>query len=262
MASAATVLTSSPPAAILTGLVRSLADSAGVEYSVKASPSGVEVDRMLMSWAASGCECSALTPVFQALDLPHQAQDEIAASLPHSRFLHFGIEGGAASRVKFYCERSLTKVSQEDPLYTAWKWAPGIETSLSVDDYRPSHVASLEAAEGLIEQAYADKASGIVAALFRFLRRAVVHEDLPLFLDVRSRASQRASFDMRCYDFGMRVADAEEIVAAADRDFACAGSLKFALERNSGEVLGHMAGGIGSDGLPFITFYFGARALV
>lgn len=249
-------------AAHLASFVRGVAGAAGMEQSVKASRAGVEADRILLSWAATGTEQEFLPGLFDELGMPDAARHEVGGELRSGAFFHLGYEGGAVPRMKFYSERKPAARGRLPlPLYTAWKWRVGAHGPAGVDEYWLGNATALGAAEAMIADAFADQCAALEAEVLALLRQCAADGKVPMLFDVRRRGGIRHSFDMRCYGTGLRVADAGALVAAADATFDGGGALATALDACRHAELGHVSGGINADGLPFVTVYFGARAL-
>jgi hypothetical protein len=245
----------------LTAFVRGVANTAGIEKSVKASAGGVDSDRLLLSWASDGSENDNLLNLFDELALPCEAQDEIVAEIPDGAFFHLGYEGAAAPRVKFYCEYKSAVAASRTTLYTAWKWHPKVPGVVSVDEYREHRVESQQAAEDIILLTFGGKAGRIEQGLLTVFKQCVAGGEIPLLLDVRRRGGGRNSLDLRCYGSQLRVHNISALITSADLELDCKGQLAQALGYHADAELGHIAGGIDDYGAPFLTIYFGARSL-
>ena len=78
---------------------------------------------------------------------------------------------------------------------------------------------------------------------------------------VEEPGNPRQSYDINVYQADLHVRDIADLVGSLARDFAVPLPQVHALIDRSGALaLGHLAGGRGSDGVEFVTVYYGVEA--
>jgi tryptophan halogenase len=82
-----------------------------------------------------------------------------------------------------------------------------------------------------------------------------------MLLEVKEEGSARRSFDLNLYPANLPVRAVMPAVEQLGAEFRIpASKIALALAPASGLSLGHIAGGLGRDGAPFATIYFGVEA--
>ena len=265
-----------PEGARLADLVAGLGQPFGYERSVKASAAGLQTDRFLVSLHRTSLglhPARTLDGLAAALGLPDRERAEAAGLIGKADLLHLGYEDGPAGALyKLYVEwsartdaawRGEDETGAEPMLvHRAYKWKPGGTTPPVVTLYHWPRVRRPEEIDGRLIRLAAEwgEAGATVIGLARaLLRRAqergqgAVH-----YLEAREEPGPRLSYDLNLYACGLRVADAEQMVGQA---FVALGippqAAATVLRERLGESLGHVAGGVGRDGRPFLTLYSG-----
>lgn len=270
-------LRNSPDGARLADLVAGLGQPFGFERSVKASPAGLQTDRFLVSLhrTSLGLDPARLLDTLAAkLDMPAPQRREAAGLIGEADLLHLGYEDSPSGALyKLYVEWSArTDAAWRDgedgePLlvHRAYKWslhgtAPPVVTLYHWPRVRePDQIA---ARLSLMAAGWGDAGDDVLAAGQAMLRLAreqgtgAIH-----FLEAKEEPGPRLSYDLNLYACGLTVAAAEPVLAPSLARLgipqqAVAATLA---ERRS-ERLGHLAGGVGRDGQPFLTVYSGMTA--
>ncbi|MBA9066529.1 tryptophan halogenase [Methylobacterium sp. RAS18] len=265
-----------PEGARLADLVAGLGQPFGYERSVKASPAGLQTDRFLMSLhrASLGLTPEAtLDRLAAGLGLPERERAEAAGVIDGADILHLGYEDGPSGALyKLYVEWS----SRTDAVWTgadeagaepmlvhrAYKWMPGGTHPPVVTLYHwprvrgPEEIAArltrMAGAWGPAGAPARDTAHAILL-LAQERGRGAVH-----YLEAREEPGLRLSYDLNLYACSLTVADAELLLGQAFVDLGVPReAAAMILRERLQETLGHVAGGVGRDGQPFVTVYSG-----
>lgn len=82
-----------------------------------------------------------------------------------------------------------------------------------------------------------------------------------MLLDVEEEGSVRRSFDLNLYPLDLTIAAARPILNELGRDFALpSDQIGGVFDPLGALALGHISGGVGREGRPFATIYFGVEA--
>lgn len=235
----------------------------GFERSIKFSSGVAYANRFLISFPSVALRMGAdLSSLLVQLKLPSGTawQDLIAGK----DVLHLGVEGGdQVSTCKLYAEnaaevRALWETSlpvgETIAVHRALKWRAGDTHAVSTDyDWLP---CSCEA--DLISQVehYTPFALALYQALLALVRGRCDINDLQL-LRVSEASEGRLSLDLNLYEANLTVTDAIPSILAYLPDMAVVAGDLLALQGD--QSLGHIAAGVGRDGLPFLTVYYGAH---
>ncbi|MFC6389402.1 tryptophan 7-halogenase [Methylorubrum zatmanii] len=265
-----------PAGARLADLVAGLGQPFGYERSVKASPAGLQTERFLVSLHRTGLGLHAgktLDDLAATLGLPERERAEAAGLIEGADLLHLGYEDGPAGPLyKLYVEWSARTDAawrgQDEPgaepilVHRAYKWIPGGTAPPVVTLYHWPRVRAPEEIDArLIRLAEGWGGAGapligLARALLRLAQvrgRGAVH-----YLEASEEPGPRLSYDLNLYACGLSVADAEQGLGQAFVDLGIAPqAAATVLGERLGESLGHVAGGIGRDGQPFLTVYSG-----
>jgi tryptophan halogenase len=251
-----------PPETVL----RSFAEGLGLpvmgESSVKLVPGAAQADRYLLSVPATGInpqQAAELVHVAVSLGLEPDMADRVAADLPLSTTMHFGFEReGERTTLKLYCEFPLGRgwdVARRGNhpmlVHRAVKWDPRDATRAAVSRYVAQPALTVAATGARIRDLLGQGAPADLAlALFNRAAGRVPAEDR-LFLEVEEEGSARRSFDLKLYDARFTTADLGPALPGLIAFFGLDGF------RVPAAALGHIAGGRGRDGKPFLTLYYG-----
>lgn len=275
IASGPASLRRTPDGARLADLVAGLGQPYGYERSVKATPAGLQVERFLVSLhrTSLGPQPGQILDTLAAkLGLPERERREAAGLIGDADVLHLGYEEGPSGALyKLYVEWSADTdtawqnvETEGEPLlvHRAYKWSPRNTAPPVVTLYHWPRVREPddigvrlmrmgadwgEAGSGVIGLAHA------VLGLAQERGRGAIH-----YLEAREEPGPRLSYDLNLYACGLAVADVEPLLAAAFADLGIAPQAVAAvLGERRDEALGHVAGGVGRDGQPFLTVYSG-----
>ena len=99
-----------------------------------------------------------------------------------------------------------------------------------------------------------------VAAVRKLVGGSVRFDDLML-LEVREEGTVRHSFDLNLYPAELTVRSIAPVIEQLREDLGLpAGQLAAVFDTAHDLALGHISGGSGRDGAPFVTIYFGVEA--
>lgn len=260
--------------------VLALGQPFGSEGSIKAAGGRLQADRFLLSLhrTALGLDPGRTVGRIAAeLGLAGPAGAEAAAAIQGADILHLGFEDGPGGPLyKLYVEWSAeadrrwragpepgerpvlvhraykwSPLKAADPVVTLYHW-PCLRSPDEIARHLDRHLEQGAEATGAIALGLAREVLGIVRARGR---------GLPHYLEAREEPGPRLSYDLNLYATGLTVAAVEEAMARA---FAALGvppaEAGAALAARRGETLGHVAAGLGRDGMPFVTLYSGVRA--
>ncbi len=253
---------SEPPEAVLRGFAEGLGLPVMGESSVKLVPGAALTDRYLLSVPASGItapQVAELVRVATLLGLEPETADLVAADLPLSTTLHLGFEReGERTTLKLYCEFPIQRgwdiarrAGQPMLVHRAVKWDPRDATRAAVSRYVANPARNVADTGARIRDLLGPGAPADLAlGLFNRAAGRVPAQDR-LFLEVEEDGSPRRSFDLKLYDAGFTTADLGPAMPGLISHFGLEGF------RVPAALLGHIAGGRGRDGKPFLTLYYG-----
>ena len=140
-------------------------------------------------------------------------------------------------------------------VHRSLKWTAGGAVRNEVYRWRP------ELAEAAAVRRWLADADGPPAG-FAARLLALLPADAPiLLLEVTAEGSARRSFDLNLYGLERTIGEmAQEIAAMVMPLGVTADRLRPWLARWGRARLGHVSGGVGADGLPFGTLYYGISA--
>lgn len=265
-----------PAGARLADLVAGLGQPFGYERSVKATPAGLQTERFLVSLHRTSLGLApgkTLDDLVMRLGMPEQERAEAADLIADADILHLGYEDGPSGALyKLYVEwssRTDAAWSGADEtgvepmlVHRAYKWRPEGGHPPIVTLYHWPQVRSpedIEARLSRIADAWGAAGTPVLdtaRAILRLARergRGSVH-----YLEAREEPGQRLSYDLNLYACGLSVAEAEPLLGQAFVDLGIPPQAAAAvLGERLQETLGHVAGGVGRDGQPFLTVYSG-----
>lgn len=250
------------PEATLRGFAEGLGLPVMGESSVKLVPGAVLAERYLLSVPARGLtpqQAAELVRVATSLGLEPARADLVADDLRLATTLHFGFEReGERTTLKLYCEFPLARgwevarrAGHPMLVHRAVKWDPNDATRAAVSRYVAHPARSVVDTAARIRDMLGPGAPADLA--LSLLNRAAgrVGAEERLFLEVEEEGSARKSFDLKLYETRFTTADLSPAIPGLIAYFGL-GEL-----RVPAAALGHIAGGQGRDGKPFLTLYYG-----
>lgn len=250
------------PEATLRGFAEGLGLPVMAENSVKLVTGAALTDRYLLSVPAAGItpqQAAELVHVAVTLGLEPEMADRVATDLPLSTTLHFGFEReGERTTLKLYCEFPLARgwdiarrANHPMLVHRAVKWDPRDATRAAVSRYVAHPARNVPDTAAIIRDLLGQGASADLAlSLFNRAAGRVGAQER-LFLEVEEEGSPRRSFDLKLYDTRFTTADLSPALPGLIAWFGLSDL------RIPAAALGHIAGGLGRDGSPFLTLYYG-----
>ncbi|MFJ7436719.1 tryptophan 7-halogenase [Methylorubrum thiocyanatum] len=272
-------LRQSPEGARLADLVAGLGQPFGYERSVKATPAGLQTERFLVSLHRTSLgldPAKTLDALAEVLGLPAPERSEAAGLIAGADLLHLGYEAGPSGALyKLYVEWSARAdaawhetdaagAAGAEPIlvHRAYKWrvegsAPPVVTLYHWPRVRtPGEIEARLARLGETWEGAGASLLGTARDILRLARehgRGAVH-----YLEAREEPGPRLSYDLNLYACGLTMGEAEMVIGQAIVDLGVPPPDAAAvLAERRGEALGHVAGGVGRDGIPFLTVYSG-----
>ena len=242
------------------------------ERSLRIAAAGIGGERFLVSLplaAIPGDAAARAAAAWRDLGMPAECLAAALETLPATRHLHFGCEGGPGpARYKTYLEVVPHVVAGGAPslLHVAFKWDPVGIAPPAVTRYLlhpPADRAGILAVlagfhdgggvvDGTAHQAFAPLTALIDRALTRMSAPDVQ------VLEVVEEGGRR-SYDVNVSDANLTVGDVQRELEALGRAAgADAAAVTAAIAARAGDRLGHVAGGVHRDGRGFVTIYHGA----
>ncbi len=241
------------------------------EVSAKLVPGALLTDRFLLSAPIAALAPGSLGNVVEmaeTLGLDPEAAAVLSLDLETADVLHFGYEGSPSGGavLKLYCEFAAIvgdwdrarREGRRLLVHRAVKWDPESSEGAVISLYEADPTLSVTDTVDRIFDLLGDHpAAELVVSVFHRAAGRLPAQDR-LFLEVTEQGTDRRSFDLKVYDAGFAVGSFRE----AMRDVAAA----FGFDRvdrdrlaqlPSAEILGHLSGGRGRDGRPFLTLYYG-----
>ncbi|WP_293799995.1 tryptophan 7-halogenase [uncultured Bosea sp.] len=258
-------------------LVTSLDKPFGIERSVKAEAGRLQRERFLTSLhrSALGDDAGAVVGHFgAALGLAEPYRSEAMRAIPSADILHLGYEDGANGPLyKLYVEWStradrIWHHPEADPrpepvlVHRAYKWDPAKPDRVVTTLYRWPHVRSAGDIRSRLPALGADAGGAFTVGLAEAVLDVVERDGTGYahYLEVREDGSPRVSFDLNLYATGLSVGAFAPVIETAFTHLAVPLSeTRRFVDLHRQETLGHVAGGLGRRGEPFVTVYFGAR---
>ncbi|MDV2985715.1 UNVERIFIED_CONTAM: tryptophan 7-halogenase [Methylobacteriaceae bacterium AG10] len=270
------ILRRNPAGARLADLVAGLGQPFGYERSVKATSDGLQTERFLVSLHRSSLgldPAQTLDRLAAALGLRPPERAEAAGLIGGADLLHLGYEDGPSGALyKLYVEWSAQAdaawrgrdAAGAEPIlvHRAYKWrVGGTETPVvtlyhwpRVREPRQIEARLLSLAEGW--EASDKTVLGVARSILRLAQErghGAIH-----YLEAREEPGSRLSYDLNLYACGLTMGEAEMVIGQAFVDLGIPPpDAAEVLAQRREEALGHVAGGIGRDGKPFLTVYSG-----
>ena len=269
----------SPEGARLADLVAGLGQPFGYERSVKATPAGLQTERFLVSLHRTSLgldPAKTLDALAEALGLPASERAEAAGLIAGADLLHLGYEAGPSGALyKLYVEWSAqadaawhgtdaADAAGAEPIlvHRAYKWRVEGSAAPVVTLYHWPRVRTpgeIEARLARLGEAWDGAGASLLGTARDILRLAREHgRGAVHYLEAREEPGPRRSYDLNLYACGLTMGEAEMVIGQAIVDLGVPPPDAAAvLAERRGEALGHVAGGVGRDGIPFLTVYSG-----
>lgn len=243
---------------------------AGVERSCKFSAGRLDSNRLLLAQAPDLLAGTPLAEAHVSLGMPEHARADFERDLARANFVYLGFEG-AAERLTYriYLEFSVrlgpaqaSMPAQAAPVLLArgYKWdalssdRPLVATS---EYWWTPQLTASQIVKRLAELTPpgGDSANTLVLAAIDAARSRSNALDWT-WLEVQEPGSPRQSHDLNLYEAQLRLDElAPSLQATAQRfsiDHAC---FERWLAHAGADTVGHVSGGLGRDGQPFVTVY-------
>jgi hypothetical protein len=233
----------------------------GLERSAKFADGAINPDRFLATFHRDDLGIDAgqrLSELAQTLGLPQAELARVADLLDGAQLLHVGHEGGTAPVTKLYFEDAAALSDDATGpvlVHRSLKWPSGGVVRNEFYRWRPDRADAAGVRRWLDDE-------GGPAAGFAGRLLSPLPDDAPvLLLEVTAERNVRRSFDVNLYGLELSIGDMAAEIAAMVVHLGVSGErLSPWLARWGGARLGHVSGGVGADGLPFGTLYYGISA--
>ncbi len=243
----------------------------GVEQSVRLSPRILETRRCLISFslAETGEHISDdVQQICRAMNAPDMFLQSIARFINAAAFVHFGFEYSGTTRIgKCYLELPPPDPTQPWPSgrlqFLGFKWSLQNSSIAVVSRYKSATVQDWAEIKALLLSATDHNLRPILDSLLQQLQppSQKAMEIFPL-LEISEEGSDRRSWDLNVYDGQWRLGQVQSNLLAAVETLQIPQQDFFPwILPNSSSALGHVATGIGRNGEPFLTVYYGARGV-
>lgn len=249
----------------------------GLERSCKLVAGGVFADRFLLSVHREALGPDPLRQILALLGplgIPNSLPRQLEDAWSGAEVVHFGYEvAGGAEICKVYFEyvgnaqQALRDPQPRQPtlVHRAWKWRLPPTHALTATDYTWSRNAPGESVMGriarLCEPAGADHVAARAAAAVRNLIGDRIAFDDLMLLEVREEGTVRHSFDLNLYPADLTMRAIAPVIDQIRLDLGLsAQSIRAVFDAVPAMTVGHISGGSGRDGDPFVTVYFGVEA--
>lgn len=214
---------------------------------------------------------AALPPLLDKLAISPTARQAVLRPLEDGclgslHYLHLGIEQG---RCKIYWEAPTPAHAPPDTerfvLYRSWKWFPGEEASLDEYVLLPSALRVRQRIEELMPQMPV-----LIADLLEQLEVSFALQQQPwppLSVEIESvvqgRQGARDSLNLHVHSARLPLGVIAGLMLALAREWQVAPRQQVYqwLARHGGQMLSNISFGLGEDGEPFFTCYYGGRAV-
>ena len=243
----------------------------GIEQSVRMSPKILETRRCLISFshAEAGHETADdVQQICRAMNAPDTFLRSIARFINAAAFVHFGFEYSGATRIgKCYLE--LPSPAPTQPRHTGrlqflgFKWSLQNSSIAVVSRYKSSIAQDWFEVKSLLLEATDQKLRPILESLLQQLHPSDQNasEIYPL-LEISEEGSDRRSWDLNVYDGHWSLGQMQSTLLTAVETLQIPHHDFFPwILPIASSALGHIATGIGRNGEPFLTVYYGARGV-
>ena len=245
------------------------------ERSIKLFPGGLSDNRYLLSLPGPALDAdgwSSLASVPLQFGLPPEPLARFLAEARTADILHFGCdaeEGGTV--LKLYAEHaarlrtdwgSARRSASRILVHRSVKWRATGEPEAAFSTYSVDPALSIPATAARISALLGE---GIAAELVTsLLHRAAgrVAAEARMFLEVEEEGTHRRSFDLKLYDAGFTLGSLAASLSSLAASFSLGPEHQQRLAALPADAaLGHISGGQGRDGTPFLTLYYGGGPL-
>lgn len=262
---------------------------AGVERSCKFGPGSLSRERLLLGQTSALLAGTTLDAAPRFLKLPASAKLAYMQDRLRANFIYLGFDGSAQGlSYRIYLEFPVNLAQQLDPatglmapalLARGYKWdalRPELDQYDATDywwhprltvDQIQMRLKALWVPQPLavVDGSSASESDGVHASS---AAQALVQRTIDLararsnalnwqYLEVTEPASSRQSFDLNVYEANLRMAELDGEVRALGQALGIAeANLNGFLQDTANATLGHVSGGLGRDGLPFLTVYY------
>lgn len=272
-----------PEAQALRQFVEQLECPCCIERSLKFTQGHLNDQRFLLSIdkAALGEEgVHQLALLVAGLKMPSKYQEQMLLEMLRADIIHLGYEGGeSGSFYKVYLEfaeqflkRSASGEgeslgSRPELLHIAFKWDAVNPNRAALTYYRCHFNMLRRDMDERIKSAFTvsstnsellEQAESLSMSMLDRVCQQIDASDV-LFMQVSEEGNDRNSFDINLYDAELKLKDVEPVVTSVASLLGVADEWGCLFEVSFDEVLGHMAAGIGRDGRPFFSFYYGVE---
>jgi tryptophan halogenase len=250
--------------------------SCGLERSVRFSPGTLETRRCLLSFSLLAPETSPpagsipadVLQICRVMNAPEVLLQSIARFINVAAFVHFGFEYSGTTRIgKCYLELSPPDSSQPRQAgrlqFLGFKWSLQNSSIAVVSRYKSSIVQDWCEIRSLLLAATDHKMRPILDSLLQQLQPSSqkAMEIYPL-LEISEEGSDRRSWDLNVYDGQWSLGQIQSSLLAAVEMLQIPQQEFFPwILPITTSALGHIATGIGRNGEPFLTVYYGARGV-
>ena len=243
----------------------------GIEQSARMSPGILETRRCLISisLAEAGHDAAAdVQQICRAMNAPDTFLQSISRFINAAAFVHFGFEYSGATRIgKCYLELPPPNPAQPRQSgrlqFLGFKWSLLDSSIAVVSRYKSSIVQDWSEINSLLRAATDHKLRPILDSLLQHLQPSSPEtmEICPL-LEISEEGSDRRSWDLNVYDGQWSLGQIQSSLLAAVETLQIPQQDFFPWIRPiTSSALGHIATGIGRNGEPFLTVYYGAQGI-
>jgi len=243
----------------------------GIEQSVRMSPKIIETRRCLLSFSLEQAGHDAVADVqqiCQAMNAPNMFLQSIARFINAAAFVHFGFEYSGATRIgKCYLELPPPAPSQPRQSgrlqFLGFKWSLQDSSIAVVSRYKSSLLQDWSEIKALLLASTDYMLRPILDSLLQQIQPSShkLMEIYPL-LEISEEGSDRRSWDLNVYDGQWSLGQIQSSLLAAVETLQIPQQDFFPwILPISSTALGHIATGIGRNGEPFMTVYYGAQGV-
>lgn len=243
----------------------------GIEQSVRLSPGILETRRCLISFSLADVAPEVVAGVQQicrAMNAPETFLQSIARFINAAAFVHFGFEYSGTLHIgKCYLELPPPNPSlpfQSGRLqFLGFKWSLQNSSIAVVSRYKSSIVQDWSEIRSLLLAATDHRVRPILDSMLLQLQPSSqrAKEVFPL-LEISEEGSDRRSWDLNLYDGNWSLGQIQSSLLATVETLRIPQQEFFPwILPIAASSLGHIATGLGRNGDPFLTVYYGARGV-